>query len=120
MYYTEGMVHSFSKKPVVVSLWIIAAGLLITSAVFVYYGLDLGIKPCRGLPSDAANCGDADMGGVVFVFVGVPITLLGVVSLTISLLAGRYTPRFNSAHFLKAVYIALTMLLVCLAAMLFV
>jgi hypothetical protein len=114
------MAHSFPKKPVVVSLWIIAAGLLILSGVFVYYGLDLGIKPCQGVPSDAANCGDADMGGVIFVFAGAPIALLGIVSLVISLLAGRYMPRFNSAHFLTAVYIALAILLVCLAAMLFV
>jgi len=114
------MLRIFSKKPIAVSLIIIAAGLLITSGVFVYYGFHLGIKPCEGLPSDAANCGDADLGGVVFIFVGIPIALFGIVSLLVALVMTYAKPHFNRGYFLRIVYVLLMALVALLFAALFV
>lgn len=56
-------------------------GLLVLGCMFVYYHFHLGIKPCEGLPTDASNCGDADLGGVYFIFVGFPLIFLGIVGL---------------------------------------
>jgi magnesium-transporting ATPase (P-type) len=114
------MFRIFSKKPIAVSLIIIAAGLLIMGATFVYYGFHLGIKPCEGLPSDAANCGDADLGGVVFIVVGAPITLFGIVSLLVSSVMTYARPHFSRVYFLKIVYILLAVLIALLLAVLFV
>jgi membrane protease YdiL (CAAX protease family) len=69
-------------------LILIVIGLLISSLLFAYYHFHWGIKPCEGLPTDAANCGDADLGGVVFVLIGVPLALLGLVGLIASTIAG--------------------------------
>jgi hypothetical protein len=68
-------------KFVKIALAVTVVGLLVTLFVFPYYGFHMGIKPCEGLPSDAANCGDADLGGVMFVVIGVPIMAAGLVSL---------------------------------------
>jgi len=71
----------FKKKPILASLIVIAVGILITSFMFVYYHYHLGIKPCKNLPSDAANCGDGDFGGVFFFLIGVPVTVFGIACL---------------------------------------
>ena len=67
------------RKSTKIYLGIILLGLVISSLTFVYYGFNLGIKPCNGFPSDAANCGDADLGGIGFILIGIPIVALGVV-----------------------------------------
>lgn len=95
------MFRSLARKPVAVSGIIIAAGLLIASFIFVYYGLHLGIKPCQGLPSDAANCGDGDFGGAIFLLLGVPVVLFGIVSLLTSLLLRWLKPNFDRVRFVK-------------------
>ena len=82
------MTKFLKQKLNIVFLCIIVLGLLITSLTFVYYGFHLGIEPCKGLATDAANCGDADLGGVGFILIGVPIILLGVIGLVIKLVWG--------------------------------
>jgi hypothetical protein len=82
------MVNILKQKSNIIYLCIIAIGLFVSGLTFVYYGFNLGIKPCEGLASDAANCGDADLGGVGFLLIGVPITLLGIISLVINLVLG--------------------------------
>lgn len=67
-----------------VFLLVMLAGLLISSFVFVYYHFHLGIKPCQGLPADADNCGDADLGGIIFPLIGLPIAFLGLIGFVIS------------------------------------
>lgn len=83
------MTRILSDKANRIYLALIVIGVLITSVTFVYYGFHLGIKPCTGLPSDAANCGDADLGGVPFLLIGIPIALLGILSLCLSLIWHR-------------------------------
>lgn len=114
------MFRSFSKKSIVASLLIAALGLLIISGMFVYYGFNLGIQPCEGLPSDAANCGDADLGGVVFVFVGLPIALFGIVSLAVAWILDVFKPGYNRGRFLLVLYVLLAVLVAGLLAALFV
>lgn len=59
-------------------------GLLAISLMFAYYHFHWGIKPCQGLPTDASNCGDADMGGVYFLAFGAPSLFLGTMGLITS------------------------------------
>jgi len=94
--------------------------LLVTSAVFVYYGFHLGIKPCTGSSSDAANCGDADLGGVIFVVIGVPITLFGIVSLLVALVLPYFRAHFNEKYFLRTIYALLAALIALLLIVLFI
>lgn len=82
----------YKKKPVLTSLIIITTGLLIFAAMYAYYALNLGIKPCKGLPSDAANCGDGDFGGIYFILIGLPLILFGIILLVESL-ANRKKPK---------------------------
>lgn len=77
------------QKSNIVYLCIIGIGLCFIGAGFGYYAFHLGIKPCESLPSDAANCGDADFGGVGFIIIGVPIALLGIISLVINVVWGH-------------------------------
>ena len=107
------------KKPLLFSLVVFGAGLLIASFVFVYYGFHLGIKPCKGLPTDAANCGDADMGGVIFVVVGIPIALFGFVSTLLTLLMARLKPGFSDSRFVVVASVLLGVLLLPLCALFF-
>ena len=69
-------------------LLVTLVGLLISSFIFVYYHFHLGIKPCQGLPTDADNCGDADLGGIIYPLVGVPIACVGLVGFIVSLVVG--------------------------------
>ncbi|HSX42860.1 MAG TPA: hypothetical protein VLF59_02120 [Candidatus Saccharimonadales bacterium] len=108
------MLHALRKKPLLVSLIIIALGLCITCGIFVYYGFHLGIKPCKGLPTDAANCGDGDFGGVIFILFGVPIMLFGLMTLAAAVLLKWRRPNFNRTKFLNIVYILLGALIMCL------
>lgn len=110
------MLHALRKKPVLVSLIIIALGFCITGGIFVYYGFHLGIKPCKGLPTDAANCGDGDFGGVIFILFGAPIILFGLMSLAATTLLKWLRPGFNRAKFLNIVYVLLFALIMCLLA----
>lgn len=110
------MLRTLRKKPIFVSLIIIALGFCITCGIFVYYGFHLGIKPCKGLPTDAANCGDGDFGGVIFILFGVPIMLFGLVSLGMAVLLKWLRPAFDRAKFLNIVCILLVALIVCLFA----
>jgi hypothetical protein len=79
-----------------ISLLLILAGLMISSFVFVYYHFHLGIKPCQGLPTDAANCGDADFGGIIYPLIGVPVAFVGLVGLVVSVVMGLV--RRNKQH----------------------
>lgn len=110
------MLQPLRKKPILVSLAIIVLGLFITCGIFVYYGFHLGIKPCKGLPADAASCGDGDFGGVVFILFGVPIMLFGLVSLAAAVLLKWLRPGFDRAKFLNIVCILLAALIMCLFA----
>lgn len=83
------MMEFYKKKPVLASLILIAVGVLVTSGIFVYYGFHLGIKPCKGLPSDTENCGNGDFGGLYFILIGVPIIIFGVVRLLDSFIVSR-------------------------------
>lgn len=69
------------SRLVKLSLGFIGAGLLTLSLIFAYYHFHWGVEPCKGLPSDPSNCGDADFGGVYFVLVGVPLILAGLLGL---------------------------------------
>lgn len=60
-----------------ISLAAIGIGISILGLMLVYYYLHLGVKPCKGLPTDASNCGDADFGGVYFLLIGAPLILSG-------------------------------------------
>ncbi len=71
----------------------IALGVLILCGIFVYYGFHLGVKPCKGLPSDASNCGDGDFGGLYFLIIGVPITLFGMISLAVSIVSNHFKKK---------------------------
>jgi hypothetical protein len=70
-------------KPYIPYLLITTVGLLIMAIVVPYYAFHWGVKPCTGTPIDAANCGDADLGGVGFILIGLPITLLGIAGLCV-------------------------------------
>jgi hypothetical protein len=70
-------------KPYLPYLIITLVGLLIMSVVLPYYAFHWGVKPCTGMTTDAANCGDADVGGVGFILIGLPITLLGLIGLCV-------------------------------------
>ena len=83
------MTINFNKKSNIVYLSIVAFGLLISCGTFIYYGFHLGIKPCQGLASDVSNCGDADIGGIGFMMIGVPIMLLGIISLAVNFVLGH-------------------------------
>lgn len=69
------------SKIVKLSLICIAVGVIVLAGVFPYYYFEWGIKSCQGLPTDAANCGDADFGGVLFVLYSLPFFVLGVIGL---------------------------------------
>ena len=87
------MTSILHKKSNMAYITIILIGLQIIALSFIYYGLHLGIKPCKGLSTDASNCGDADMGGVVFVLIGAPFILFGILCLTINLFIGYLKRR---------------------------
>lgn len=59
------------------------------SIVLPCYAFHWGIKPCTGMPGDADNCGDADLGGVGFIMLGMPITMLGLIGLVIRWIVRR-------------------------------
>lgn len=63
------------------SLICIAIGVIILAGIFPYYYFEWGIKSCQGLPTDPANCGDGDFGGVWFVLFGLPFVGLGLLGL---------------------------------------
>jgi hypothetical protein len=106
-------------NPVKVSLTILVAGLLIVSLIFPYYAFHWGIKPCQGLPSDAANCGDGDFGGVLFLVSGGPLVLYGTVTLILALLLKLLRPNFNKRRFLTYIYVFLAALIALVAAICF-
>jgi hypothetical protein len=66
---------------VTLSIISIIVGIIIFAGVFPYYYFEWGIQSCQGLPTDAANCGDADMGGVLFVLYSLPFFALGILGL---------------------------------------
>jgi len=70
------------SKTVKLSLICIAAGVVIFAGIFPYYHFEWGVKSCQGLPTDAANCGDGDVGGVVFVLYSLPFFAIGLLGLT--------------------------------------
>ncbi len=81
------------SKTVKLSLICIIVGVIIFAGIFPYYYFEWGIKSCQGLPTDAANCGDGDVGGVVFVAYSFPffcIGLLGLACAAIRALIRRY------------------------------
>ena len=90
-------------KSVKITFAIMLLGIAIMAFVIPYYAFHWGLKPCQGLPTDANNCGDADIGGVVFIVVGFPIALLGLIS-TAAAVVGSYNAKFNDIKFLKIVY----------------
>ena len=67
-----------APKPYILYLVIIAIGLLIMAVAVPYYAFDWGVKPCTGALTDAANCGDADLGGMAFIMLGLPLAVLGI------------------------------------------
>jgi hypothetical protein len=68
-----------------ISLGLITVGLLLVATMFAYYHFQWGVKPCKGLTTDPANCGDADFGGIYFLLGGLPFVLAGIVGLISSL-----------------------------------
>ncbi len=101
---------SIKLTPIKLSLAIIAAGVLIISLVVPYYALNLGIQPCQGLLTDAANCGDADLGGVVFVFGGAPLVAYGLVTLILAVALRLIRPNFDQKRFVACTLIILALL----------
>lgn len=81
-----------------ISLAVIGTGLLTISFIFIYYYFHLGVKPCKGLPTDASNCGDADFGGVYFILAGIPLILIGIVGLSIACVRYYYRRKSRGAR----------------------
>ena len=69
------------SKIIKLSLICIVAGVVILAGIFPYYYFEWGIKSCQGLPTDAANCGDGDFGGVLFLLYSLPFFGLGLLGL---------------------------------------
>lgn len=113
----------FKNKTTKVAAIIILAGILITSLMFVYYALpNVGVPACSTDPAqrqyDPANCGDGDFGGVIFLFVGIPIVAFGLIVLIASLILRRLMRNFREERFLMYTYIVLTFIVFwALAAM---
>jgi hypothetical protein len=70
-------------KPYLPYIIITLIGLLIMVIVVPYYAFHWGVKPCTGTSVDAANCADADLGGVFFIMLGLPIAVLGVAGIIV-------------------------------------
>lgn len=77
-------------SPLKQSLIFIGIGILIILMIFPYhYILKLGIQPCKGLPSDASNCGDADFSGFPFLLLSFPFIFAGTIT-TIGILIVKF------------------------------
>ena len=68
-------------KIVKLSLICITAGVIILAGIFPYYYFEWGVKSCQGLPTDTANCGDGDFGGVLFLLGSLPFLSAGLLGL---------------------------------------
>lgn len=77
------------KRPLYIFLAITIVGALVTLSVFPYYWLELGVKSCKGPPTDLNNCGDADMGGIGILFLGFPILVIGLTGTVYCLIKRR-------------------------------
>jgi NADH:ubiquinone oxidoreductase subunit 6 (subunit J) len=78
------------------SLICIVIGVIIFAGIFPYYYFEWGIKSCQGIATDAANCGDADMGGVLFMLYSLPFFALGALGLVytaVRAIVRRYTSK---------------------------
>ena len=74
------------SKVTKLSLICIVIGVIVLAGIFPYYHFEWGIKSCQGLPTDAANCGDGDFGGVLFVVSSLPFFGLGLLGLAYALI----------------------------------
>ena len=68
-------------SPLKQSLIFLGIGVLILLLIFPYhFVLHLGVQPCKGLPSDPSNCGDADFSGLIFVMLSLPFLFAGSIA----------------------------------------
>jgi hypothetical protein len=58
--------------------------------VVPYYAFHWGVKPCTGTPADLDNCADADLGGLFFIMLGLPIAMLGVAGIIVRWVVNRF------------------------------
>jgi hypothetical protein len=111
--------NALKVKPVIVSLVVLAVGIAIVALVFPYYALHWGIKPCQGLPTDAANCGDGDFGGAIFLLGGAPLILYGFATLLLAGLLRLLRPQYNRERFVLWLYISLAVVILLTLALFF-
>jgi len=82
-------------SPLKQSLIFLGIGVLILLLIFPYhFVLHLGVQPCKGLPSDPSNCGDADFSGLIFVMLSLPFLFAGTIG-TIGILFAKAINRIN-------------------------
>jgi hypothetical protein len=72
-------------RTVKISLVSIAIGIIVLASIFPYYYFEWGVKSCQGLPTDPANCGDGDFGGVWFMLLSLPFIGAGLLGLAYAL-----------------------------------
>ncbi|MEK7594361.1 MAG: hypothetical protein AAB436_01840 [Patescibacteria group bacterium] len=114
----------FRAKQNKVLLGITILGLIIISFAFLYYAVpNFHIKPCSTDSAqqkfDAANCGDADIGGVGFVLLGVPIFLFGLVALCISIAQDKFSKNQQTGFSFWRLLKTIGLTIVALFALLF-
>lgn len=80
-------------KPYLPYAIVLVVGLLVMGGAWMYYGFGWGTEPCTGAPTDAANCGDADMGGIGLFIIGLPIAFVGVAGLAVRALYGIFRSK---------------------------